>query len=151
MVQAISHARSLVGPEQQLHLSWDNARIHRLPAGYDLAAQNAVYHPLPPLSPDLHQMIEHVFGELKQYIAQHIYAISRVAWMGSSQEGRAEHVRQAVVKWCEDKLKPEHFHQSLQRLQDCYRVVAAPIHQQVQVGDRTVAGTGGDYPPKHFR
>jgi transposase len=150
---AVQLLRSELCPAcEQLLLSVDNASIHRLPAGrWDPTDKGALLLRVPPHSPDLHQVIEHLFGQLKPWLVQQLYACNWAQWRAWTLTQRAAKVRALVLQWCREHVTPQAISSQFEQLKQCYEVVAAPTTQQVMVGSHFVDGTGGGYPSKALR
>lgn len=99
---------------------------------------------VPPHSPDLHQVIEHRFAELKQYLVNRVYQYG-------FNRCTVQVLRQFVLEFCRDKITPAKIKDDIENLLHCYEIVAAPTSQWVQVGQQHYAGVAGGWPPKRFR
>lgn len=124
-----------------LLVSWDNAGIHGFSEAAGDYAEFGIdkrqHIVLPPRSPDLHQVIEHQFGQLKAELVaamyaqgwDHVDATWAVGW---------------VLQWCKD-IKPRSVQSQLQKLPKLYHAVSTPKGQQVTVDGEVLHGTGGYY------
>jgi len=125
----------------ELLVSWDNASIH----GFSVAAgdytefgiDKSQHIVLPPRSPDLHQVIEHQFGQLKAGLVAAMYARG---WNNIN----AFWVVEWVLRWCES-ISAASVQAQLQKLPKLYRAVSTPKGQHVMVDDERIEGTGGYY------
>lgn len=125
-------------------VSMDNPSIHQIPISMlNYGQTTGTLVQLPAYSPDLHQVIEHRFANMKQYLVQCIY---RDGWGNVTQQ----HLRQYVLDYCKT-ITPELIKGEVERLKDCYRVVAAAEGSVVQVGQRQYVGTNGKFAPKPLR
>ena len=75
--------------------------------------------------------------------------IYRLGWH-MAQEGGMQWLRDEVVALCQ-RITPQQVEAGLQRLQECYQVVAAPRTGGVTIHGRWVEGVEGARPPKAFR
>jgi hypothetical protein len=92
----------------------------------------------------MHQVIEHRFAELKQYLVNKVY---QVGWEHCS----VQLLRQFVLEFCETRISPELIERELDNLVLCYQVVAAQPNVWVQAGTCQYPGVAGGWPPKRFR
>jgi hypothetical protein len=99
---------------------------------------------LPAYSPDLHQVIEHRFAELKQYLVNRVYEIG-------FERCNMQVLRAIVLEFCRNEIPTAKIVKELENLKLCYKIVAAPINTWVQVGNQNYAGVAGGWPPKRFR
>lgn len=125
-------------------VSLDGASIHKLQdaphvLGYPFHFLNHPAH-----SPDLHQVIEHRFAELKQYLVNRVYQIG-------FQRCTVQVLRQIVLEFCATQITPAKIVSELANLKLCYQIVAAPTYTWVLVGKQNYAGVAGGWPPKRFR
>lgn len=133
----------------QPKVSMDNPNFHHVhPKLCCLVEETGYRHLLllPKYSPDLHQIVEHPFGGIKQDLVNDIY---RLTW-DMVEAGGMQWLRDKVVALCE-RITPEQVEAGLQRLTECYKVVAAPRTGGVLINDRRVEGVEGGRPPKAFR
>lgn len=132
-------------PPWEAVLSIDNPNFHNVKELINLRKPGHWSHlPLPSYSPDLHQVIEHLFGQLKRQLVNDIYKEANwdaidMAWL-----------RQWVVGFCQ-QITPAQIKHAVAKLPDVYRVVAADAGTLVQVGDSLIEGVQGGWPPKRFR
>jgi hypothetical protein len=129
---------------RRLYVSLDGASIHNMKeARWSLGwPDRFLNHPAH--SPDLHQVIEHRFAELKQYIVERVYAVG-------FENCTSGVLRQFVLDFCATRITPELIQRELANLQLCYQVVAAPNYQWVLAGQQYYCGVAGGWPPKRFR
>ena len=150
--------------QEQAILSWgfrhlvsvDGASIHRvgkMPTPHPrprpsypnyMLGYASTFLPHPAHSPDLHQVIEHRFAELKQYLVNRVYQIG-------FERCTVQLLRQIVLEFCATQITPAKIQSELANLKLCYQVVAAPTYQWVLVGRQNYAGVAGGWPPKRFR
>lgn len=139
-------------------VSVDGASIHRVgrmptphphPPGWRPASPNyqlgyaSTFLPHPPHSPDLHQVIEHRFAELKQYLVNSVYQVG----FGNV---TSELLRAFVLEYC-STITPQLIQADILNLVKCYQVVACRVGASVLINGKSVAGVGGGWPPKQFR
>ncbi len=130
--------------EGSRHLvSLDNASIHSLQdTRHNLGYPGAfVIHPAH--SPDLHQVIEHRFAELKQYLVDRVYQIG-------FERCNVQLLRQIVLEYAAT-ITPGKIKADIQNLIKCYQVVAADSDTEVHFGHESYKGVAGGWPPKRFR
>lgn len=124
-------------------ISMDNPHFHNVsPELVDLSGQVLE---LPEYSPDLHQIIEHPFGSIKQDVINEIYRVGFAVL-----DGGMQFLRNEVVRLCQ-RITPEQVAGGIQGLIDCYKVVAAPRTGGVMINRTWVPGVEGGRPPKRFR
>jgi hypothetical protein len=124
-------------------VSLDNASIHNPKDYHQSLGWPATWISHPAHSPDLHQIIEHRFAELKQWLVNRIY---QIGWDRCD----VRVIRQLVLEFCWG-ITPEKIQADLENLKLCYKIVAAPAGQVITVGQRSYLGTGGGWPAKRFR
>lgn len=103
----------------------------------------STFLPHPAHSPDLHQVIEHRFAELKQHL------VNRVYQLGFENVTTAA-LRLFVLEYCMT-ITPQLIQADIQNLVKCYQVVRTPIGSSLLINNRSVDGVAGGWPPKHFR
>jgi hypothetical protein len=136
-------------------VSVDNASIHKvgkmhrpvpLPRpnypNYSLGYAST-FLPHPAHSPDLNQVIEHRFAELKQYVVNCVYQ------MGFANVN-PQLIWSFVQAYCRT-INPQLIQADIQNLVDCYQVVRTPLGGSVIIRGKSVEGSGGGWPPKHYR
>jgi hypothetical protein len=101
-----------------------------------------LYHPAH--SPDMHQVIEHRFAELKQYLVNRVY---QIGW----EHCDIQQLRQFVLEFCETSITPEKIQRELENLLLWYKVVSAKPDEWVLAGTQHYPGVAGGWPPKRFR
>jgi hypothetical protein len=129
---------------RRLYVSLDNASIHNMKE-VDLSLgwpDRFLKHPAH--SPDLHQVIEHRFAEMKQYIVERVYQTG-------FHKVNSRVLKQFVLEFCRDRISPEIIQKELVNLKLCYQVVATPNYQWVLAGKQYYCGVAGGWPPKRFR
>lgn len=94
-------------------------------------------------SPDLNQVIEHRFDELKQHLVNCVYQLGFERVTPSILWG-------FVQQWCHS-ITPQSIQADIHNLVNCYQVVRTPVGRSVLINGRLVDGVGGGWPPKHFR
>jgi hypothetical protein len=99
--------------------------------------------PHPAHSPDLHQVIEHRFAEMKQYLVNRVYQLGFENVTSAS-------LRQFVLEYCRT-ITPQVIQADIRNLVECYQVVRTPVGCSVLINGRPVDGVGGGWPPKHYR
>lgn len=103
----------------------------------------ATFLPHPAHSPDIHQVIEHRFAGLKQYLINKIYQLGfhnlNMYWL-----------RRFVLEYC-TSISKETIRADIQNLINCLQVVRTPRGSSVVINGHSVEGVGGGWPPKHFR
>jgi hypothetical protein len=99
----------------------------------------STFLPHPAHSPDLHQVIEHRFAELKQHL------VNRVYQLGFENVTTAA-LRLFVLEYCMT-ITPQLIQADIQNLVKCYQVVRAPIGSSVLINNRSVDGVAGGWPP----
>jgi hypothetical protein len=130
-------------------VSWDNAPIHNFKQRLaELGLDATKLIALPPHSPDLHQLIEHVFGRLKRAL---VVALYYMGW----QNATPEKVRDAVLSLLDNTrdtvCTPALLQKDLKNLINCYKIVEAPYSRMILINDHYVHGSAGDWPPKGYR
>ena len=129
--------------------SWDNAPIHNFKKRLaELGLHATKLIDLPPHSPDLHQLIEHVFARLKHQL---VIALYRLSWENVTPEKVVAITLSLLNNTCEQVCTPALLQRDLLNLVNCYKIVAAPTTRYVQVNNHLVQGTEGGWPPKGFR
>lgn len=103
----------------------------------------STFLPHPAHSPDLHQVIEHRFAELKQYLVNRVYELG-------FENVTTTALRGFVMEYCAS-ITSLLIRADIQNLINCYQVVRTPVGQSVLINHRPVDGVGGGWPPKHFR
>lgn len=130
-------------------VSWDNATIHNFKARLaELGLHPTQLIDLPPHSPDLHQLIEHVFARLKQQL---VVAMYRLGWEKVTPQIAIDMVLSLLNNTFDTVCTPSVLQRDLHNVINCYKIVAAPTNSQVWVNDHWVSGTDGGWPPKGFR
>jgi hypothetical protein len=99
--------------------------------------------PHPPHSPDLHQVIEHRFAEMKQHLVNRVYQLG-------FQNVTTAALRHFVLEYCHS-ITPQLIQADLRNLVNCYQVVRTPVGSSVLIDGKPVDGVGGGWPPKRFR
>lgn len=134
-------------------LSMDNPNFHKVHPDFcnfleEIDEKTTYMHllELPSYSPDLHQLVEHPFGGVKQGMVNGLY---RLSWE-PARAGDMQQLRDMVVARCE-AITPQQVESGLKQLEDCYKVVAAPRTGCVLINKHWVQGVEGGRPPKHFR
>jgi hypothetical protein len=136
--------QQLIATSGYNHLvSVDNASIHGLQDTQHNLGYPGTFLMHPPHSPDLHQVIEHRFAELKQYLVDRVYQIGFECC-------NAKLLRQIVVEYAAT-ITPAKIQADIQNLIKCYKVVAADSNTEVQFGHESYKGVAGGWPPKRFR
>lgn len=125
-------------------VSLDGASIHKVQDAPYILGYPETFLNHPAHSPDLHQVIEHRFAELKQYLVNRVYQIG-------FERCTVQLLRQIVLEFCATQITPAKIESELANLKLCYQVVAAPTYQWVLVGTQNYAGVAGGWPPKRFR
>lgn len=124
-------------------VSVDGCSIHKLMKEECSFGYPSIFLPHPAYSPDLHQVIEHRFAELKQYLVNRVY------------EYGFENVDVGVLRGFVDAffltVTPQSIEADLANLLNCYRVVSTPTYCSVLINGVNVQGVGGGWPPKRFR
>lgn len=99
--------------------------------------------PHPAHSPDIHQVIEHRFAGLKQYLVNRIYQLGfhnlNMYWL-----------RCFVLEFC-SSISKETIRADIQNLINCLQVIRTPRGSSVVINGHSVEGVGGGWPPKRFR
>jgi hypothetical protein len=132
-------------PPWEAVLSIDNPHFHNVEGVFTLNKPGHWIHlPLCSYSPDLHQVIEHLFGQLKRQLVNDIYAHGNwdaidMAWL-----------RQWVLNFCQ-QITPAQIKRAVKQMPDVYRVVAADCGTLVQVGQQCYEGVQGGWPAKGLR
>ena len=124
-------------------VSVDNASIHGIQDTQHILGYPETFLKHPAHSPDLHQVIEHRFAELKQYIVDRVYQVG-------FDRCNVKMLRQFVLEYCAT-ITPAKIQADIQNLIKCYKVVAADSYTWVQFGHENYAGAAGGWPPKRFR
>lgn len=136
-------------------VSVDNASIHnvgRMHKPVPLPRPNypnyqlgyaSTFLPHPAHSPDLNQVIEHRFAELKQYIVNNVYQV------GFANVNPAM-VWSFVQNYCRT-ITPQIIQADIQNLVNCYQVVRTARGSCVVINGKNVDGVGGGWPPKKYR
>lgn len=124
-------------------ISMDNPNFHNVSKLIEFGADELL--PLPKYSPDLHQLIEHPFGGIKQQLANRLYRLG-----ASLVDTDMQVLMDMVVELCH-QITPDKVTSQVQNLKDCYKVVAAPRTEGVTINDTYYAGVEGGRPPKRFR
>lgn len=121
----------------RLYVSWDNARTHGFADRLQqLGLGPNQYLALPARSPDLHQIIEHPFSQLKTYLVEQMY---NLRW-----EVTNDWVVDTVLSWCKG-IKGQKIRGNLQLMPRLYHAVSTPKGQTVYVDEYAIEGTGGWY------
>ena len=124
-------------------VSVDNATIHTVHDTPHILGFPETFLNHPAHSPDLHQVIEHRFAELKQYIVNRVYQVG-------FERCNVKLLRQFVMEYAAT-ITPAVIKADIQNLIKCYQVVAADGYNWVQFGKENYAGAAGGWPPKRFR
>lgn len=130
------------GPFNYL-VSVDGCSIHKLMKEDYSLGYASTFLPHPAYSPDLHQVIEHRFAELKQYLVNRVYH--------QGFENVDVGVLRGFVADFFNTVTPVTIEADLINLVNCYRVVATPTYCSVLINGVNVQGVGGGWPPKRFR
>jgi hypothetical protein len=130
-------------------VSWDNARIHDFKQRVvELGLDSTKLIALPPHSPDLHQLIEHVFGRLKREL---VVALYKMGWQNVTPEKVIAAVLSLLDNTRDRVCTPDLLQEDLKNLVNCYKVVQASCETGVWINDQFWHGTAGGWPPKGFR
>jgi len=124
-------------------VSVDGASIHGIQDTQHKLGYPETFLRHPAHSPDLHQVIEHRFAELKQYLVDRVYQIG-------FERCNVQVLRQIVLDYAAT-ITPAKIKADIQNLIKCYQVVAADSYTWVQFGHENYAGAAGGWPPKRFR
>jgi hypothetical protein len=124
-------------------VSLDGALIHDVKEMPQRLGYPDVFLSHPAHSPDMHQVIEHRFAELKQYLVNRVY---QVGW----EQCTVQRLREFVLEFCDTRITPEMIQSELNNLLLCYKVVAAEPNEWVLAGTKHYAGVAGGWPPKRF-
>ena len=131
-------------------LSMDNPNFHHVhPHLCNLVDDETGYEhllELPKYSPDLHQIVEHPFANVKQGTVVDIY---KQGWHVAV-EGDVKLLRDMVLSRCL-AITPQQVESGLKQLKECYQVVAAPTTEDVTINGHSYQGVEGGRPPKRFR
>lgn len=131
--------------QHAVFVSWDNATIHQFTQPLDdLGLHPTQYLELPPLSPDLHQLVEHSLGRVKQQL---VVTLSKAGWDNVD----ADAVRVALNGIIPAVCAPTIMQADMHNVISCYHVVSTPVGQGSWDGQKWVQGTGGGYGPKGVR
>lgn len=127
--------------------SWDNAAVQR-PASLDrMGITEAERVPLPDYSPDMHKVIEHMFGLLKPMVKK------QVVMPGKAKVDALEAM--ALVKECWEELGKrtrKSIKKDAKGLKLTWLIISTPDGEPTEaVGGKTLTGTGGGWAPKGFR
>lgn len=118
-------------------VSWDNATTHAFADRLQLLGlRPGQYLKLPARSPDLHQIIEHPFSQLKTSFVGELY---RHRW-----EFAQDQAVDWVLSWCKN-ITGDKIRGNLQLMPKLYLAVSTPKGQTVYVDDHAIEGTGGYY------
>jgi len=136
--------------QQKLHaatgynhlVSVDNASIHGVQDSKHILGYPETFLRHPAHSPDLHQVIEHRFAELKQYLVNRVYEVG-------FERCTVKLLRDFVMEYAAS-ITPAKIQADIQNLINCYQVVAADGYNWVQIGHENYAGAAGGWPPKRF-
>jgi hypothetical protein len=130
-------------------VSWDNARIHNFKQRVaELGLDATKLIALPPHSPDLHQLIEHVFGRLKRAL---VVALYHIGWQNVTPEKVIAAVLSLLDNTRDTVCTPGLLQEDLKNLVNCYKIVQAPYSHLMLINDRLWHGSAGNWPPKGFR
>ena len=132
-----------------MFVSWDNAPIHNFKDRLaELGLDAGKLIALPPHSPDLHQLIEHVFARLKREL---VIALYYMGWENVTPEKASGAILSLLDNTRERVCTPGLLQQDLLNVVNCYKVVGAPTTSHINIKDHWVAGSEGGWPPKGFR
>lgn len=123
--------------QREFYVSWDNATTHKFANRLHLLGLRPdQYMELPARSPDLHQIIEHPFSQLKTFLVSQMYS---QRW-----EVDNDWILDRVLSWCES-ISAAKIQGNLQLMPMLYNAVCTPKGQTINVGNHAVEGTGGYY------
>ena len=103
----------------------------------------STFLPHPAHSPDLHQVIEHRFAEMKQHLVNRVY---QLGW----ERVTPAVLRGFVLEYCQT-ITPQLIQADIRNLVQCYQVVGTPVGSSTVINGKAVAGVGGGWPAKHYR
>lgn len=113
--------------------SWDNATWHKDISVLKADGMPTVNQlPLPPLSHDLHKVIEHVIGNLKRKAVRHVV---------THKLKDVKQIKDAVEKIFYEEIKAESLQADIMSLRDTYKIVASKVEK---------GGTAGGWPAPHY-
>jgi hypothetical protein len=127
--------------------SWDNAAVQR-PASLDrMGITEAERVPLPDYSPDMHKVIEHMFGLLKPLVKKQVIMPSKAKVDALE--------AMALVKECWEYLghrTRKSIKKDVEGLKLTWLIISTPEGEPTRaVRGKTFTGTGGGWAPKGFR
>lgn len=129
----------------RLMFSMDNAPIHNVKPEMVNFGQTSLLLPHPANSPDLHQVVEHRFADMKQHVVTRMYQVG----FDTVQQNPAL-LQQFVLEYCQT-ITPQLIESELENLVKCYQVVACPGYSAVVIDGKNVEGVGGNWPRKGLR
>jgi hypothetical protein len=127
--------------------SWDNAAVQR-PASLDrMGITEAERVPLPDYSPDMHKVIEHMFGLLKPLVKKQVIMPSKAKVDALE--------AMALVKECWEYLghrTRKSIKKDVEGLKLTWLIISTPEGEPTRaVRGKTFTVTGGGWAPKGFR
>lgn len=114
--------------------SFDNAAIHDMGQLEDLAITWEDRVELPPRSPDMHKVIEHVFGTLEIAMQEALHDDPGLT--------RGHQYAALLRDLFKSRITPQSVQKDIKSLYPLYRL----LHRSKKYG-----GVGGDWPPARFR
>lgn len=134
--------------EDTVWVSFDNPAIHtdvELPEGVRRV-------PLSPYSPDIHKVIEHVFGRIKPRLPEMCWDLTGGA---KDPQPNLKVIRDAYVRLVRRHTEQETIAADVRGLVMTLRVIAAEkgeyIEKVLKHSTLLIEGTAGDWPPKVLR
>jgi len=139
---------SLAGVQGAPILSFDNASIHTAQRSEPLLPPGTTQHKLPARSPDLHKVIEHVFGRLKPAVAA---AVFDAAWHKQTVELSAAQCRPLIEACLREQTAAAQIAADCESLKATLQIVAHDKDMLFTLGGKEFKGTGGDWAPRRWR
>lgn len=129
-------------------MSFDNASIHTAQRSEPLLPAGTTQHKLPARSPDLHKVIEHVFGRLKPAVAA---AVFDATWKKDVPELSAAQLRPLIEGCLRDKTTAAQIAADCESLKTTLEIVSHDKDVLFTLGGNEFKGTGGDWAPRRWR
>lgn len=129
-------------------MSFDNASIHTAHTPQPLLPAGIKQHPLPARSPDLHKVIEHVFGRTKPAVASSVFD---AAWRRDISELSAAQCRPLIEHCLREATTPAAIAADCESLKTTLQIVAHDKDVLFTLRGKEFKGTGGDWAPRRWR
>lgn len=129
-------------------MSFDNASIHTSRTSEPLLPPGIEHHPLPARSPDMHKVIEHVFGRTKPAVAG---SVVDATWRRDINELSAAQCRPLIERCLREATTPAAIAADSESLKTTLQIIAHDKDVLFTLDGREFKGTGGDWAPRRWR